>query len=223
MGSDTAIVTVNNVTPSALSATAVANTINENGSTTVSGSFLDPGSADTHTVVIAWGDSTPNTVINLGAGDLTYSASHTYLDDNPTSTISDLYAPSVTVLDDDGGSVATTTSVRVNNLAPTAVAPIFNFNPITGAATAAISFGDVGTQDSHSVTFNWGDGSSTTVALASSPVTASHPYAVGCVASAPNVVVTDDDSGSATHTYAGGLDHYRRRSRRRSRTVFGTS
>ena len=70
----TQTVTVNNVAPAAVTVSASPATINENDSTTLSGSFTDPGAADTHTVVINWGDGTPNTTINLAAGVLSFTA-----------------------------------------------------------------------------------------------------------------------------------------------------
>ena len=32
---------------------------------TLTGSFTDPGTLDTHTVVINWGDGSPNTILTL--------------------------------------------------------------------------------------------------------------------------------------------------------------
>jgi hypothetical protein len=60
----------------------------------VSATFSDPGSADTHTATIDWGDGTvePGTVDETAG---TVSGSHTYLDDG-------IYTVTVTVTDDDG-------------------------------------------------------------------------------------------------------------------------
>ena len=99
--SDMALVTVNNVAPSGL--TFSATPVDENGSTTLSGSFSDPGSLDTFALAIDWGDplSAGNTQsLSLGT-DRTFSISHQYLDDNPTGTPSDNYTISVMVTDDD--------------------------------------------------------------------------------------------------------------------------
>ena len=46
----------------------------------LSGSFTAPGVLDTHTVVIAWGDGSANTTLNLAASVLTFSTTHQYLD-----------------------------------------------------------------------------------------------------------------------------------------------
>src|SRR5436190_2477243 len=48
--SDLTEITVNNVAPANVVLTPSPATINENDSTTVSGSFTDPGTVDTHTV-----------------------------------------------------------------------------------------------------------------------------------------------------------------------------
>jgi PKD domain/K319L-like, PKD domain/RTX calcium-binding nonapeptide repeat (4 copies) len=81
VGTDTVVMTVNNVTPVLAPLTLSSTTIDENGTVTVDGSFTDPGSTDTHQVVIDWGDGTANTVVTLTNSDRTFAASHQYLDD----------------------------------------------------------------------------------------------------------------------------------------------
>ena len=77
-----------------------ANEISENGSTMLSGSFTDVELGDSHIVTINWGDGTSPTILTLGSGIQTIPAtSHTYLDDNPTGTASDVYEIVVTVTD----------------------------------------------------------------------------------------------------------------------------
>ena len=46
--------------------------------TTLSGSFTDAGAAGPHTVVIAWGDNSPDTILTLAAGVDTFSSSHVF-------------------------------------------------------------------------------------------------------------------------------------------------
>lgn len=140
--------------------TLSANAINENGTVMLSGAFADPGTQDTHTVVINWGSGESSSTLNLSAGVLTFSASHQFLDDNPTGTISDKYPISVTVTDDDGGSGSETTAVTVNNVAPaiTGLAATPSMIP-DGTVSLSGSFTDPGTLDVHTVLVNWGDGS----------------------------------------------------------------
>ncbi len=70
-------VTVNNVAPSSVAINVSAATINENGSTTLSGSFVDPGTLDTHVVTINWGDGSVPQTVNLAAGVSTFSGVRT--------------------------------------------------------------------------------------------------------------------------------------------------
>src|SRR5207253_1472227 len=101
-GSGSTSVNVNNVPPANLQLSLNPTTINENGSTALGGSFTDPGTLDTHAVVINWGDGSSNTTLSLGADVLAFSgASHQYLD-NPAS--GSTYAISVTITDKDNGS-----------------------------------------------------------------------------------------------------------------------
>ena len=60
-------VAVANVAPSQLTAGVSPAIINENGTTTVNGSFVDPGTLDTHTVVINWGPGEAPTTLTLAA------------------------------------------------------------------------------------------------------------------------------------------------------------
>src|SRR5207237_498147 len=92
--------------------------INENDTTTVAGSFTDPGTLDTHTVDIAWGDGSPDTVLHLDANVLTFSASHQYLDNPAGQAHGGAFAVSAVVTDKDGDSGGGGTSVVVNNVAP---------------------------------------------------------------------------------------------------------
>src|SRR6185295_17974231 len=92
-----------------------ASTINENGSTTLNGSFTDLGTLDTHVVTINWGDGSTQTV-NLAAGVTTFSTPHQYLQDGS-------YSVSVSVADNGGGaSASVSTPATVNNVAPSNVA-----------------------------------------------------------------------------------------------------
>ncbi len=200
-GSGNTNVTVNNVAPANVTISAAPTTINENDSTTVSGTFTDPGTLDTHAVAIDWGDGSPVTNINLAANVLTFSASHKYLDNK---TANAPYTIGATVTDKDGGSGNGSTTVTVNNVAPSnitlsAAPPAINENDST---TVSGSFTDPGTLDTHKVVIDWGDGSATTsIDLAVNVLTfsASHKYLDNKTANAPYTIgatVTDKDGGS---------------------------
>jgi VCBS repeat-containing protein len=81
---------------------------------TLSGSFVDPGILDTHTVAIDWtNDGINDDTVSPAAGVLTYSGvSHTYTDLGAKII-------KVTITDKDGGSVFSTASVEVVNAPPT--------------------------------------------------------------------------------------------------------
>src|SRR5262249_15619640 len=138
--------------------------IDENGTTTVSGSFADPGTQDTHTVVIRWGDGSPDTTLNLGAGVLPFSATHQYLD-NPTGQAHGAFQVTATVTDKDGDSGAGNTDIVVNNVAPSGVTltPAPAEVDENGTTTVSGSFTDPGTLDTHTVDIAWGDGSPDTI------------------------------------------------------------
>jgi len=208
-GTDTAVVTVNNVAPASVTLNATPAVINENSSTTVSGTFTDPGILDSHTVVVTWGDSSPNTSLNLAANVLSFSATHQYLDNKPGNAA---YTVSATVTDKDSASGSGSTTVTVNNVAPagltiSATPPTINENDST---TVSGSFTDPGTLDTHNVVIEWGDGSLVTnVSLAANVLSfgpISHKYLDNLPGNAPytiNATVTDKDGG------VGGLESSR--------------
>ena len=140
---------VTNVTPTlSLNADGVSGavlTIDEQRSAILTGTITDPGTLDVFTLVIDWGDPlSPGNMQTLtfspphtpGSGTLTFTVIHTYLDDNPTNTASDPYTIKVSVNDDDEPLVLDTksTTVTVNNVAPTAYADGPDAVPAVGQA-----------------------------------------------------------------------------------------
>jgi hypothetical protein len=217
---DTATVNITvtpvNDAPANLSLNLSSGSINENTSTTLSGSFTDVELGDSHTVEITWGDG-GTTTLNLGPGVFTIpSTSHTYVDDNPTGTTSDSYTITVKVtdngqsgspLDNDFKYTSATTGVTVNNVAPAKTANPFTFDPYTGVASASVSFSDQGWLDEVSAT--WAGITGTTGPIGpglagvgfTGTFTATQTF-TGCVASAISVRVSDDDTGYVDHTFA---------------------
>jgi len=191
---------VNNVAPVVGAPVASPSPINENGSTTLTGSFTDPGVLDTHTVLITWGDGSPNTTLTLAAGVLTYSTSHQYLDDNPTATASDVNAITVKVTDKDGAYGNNGTTITVNNVIPviTGTSGTSTPQPIGSTATVTANFTDVGSLDTHTCTFVWDDGTPNTTVNAAGTgngsCSATHTYSTAGV-NTVTVTVKDDDTG----------------------------
>ena len=92
--SDRVEVTVRNVAPSVDTLTGPAGSPGVGQAVQVSGTFSDPGTEDTHTATVDWGDGTTGEGVLDGG---TLSAEHTYVD-------AGLYTVTVRVTDDDGGA-----------------------------------------------------------------------------------------------------------------------
>jgi hypothetical protein len=134
---------------------------------------------------------------------LTFSATHQYLDDKPSSTSLDINTITCTVSDGHGGSATETATVTVKNLAPVITSVAGPTGPLAlgSSASVSVNFTDVGTLDTHTVRVSWDDGTADTVlSTGVSSRTASHSYAAAGVYSV-GVTVTDDDTSVATTTY----------------------
>ncbi len=204
---DSATVTVNNVAPEV---TAVGDSINEGGTATVSATFTDPGTLDTHTATIDWDDGTPPepvTVAQLEAG-----VTHAYGDNG-------VFGVTVTVTDDDGGVGVDVAVVTVANLDPGVVIDLSDQISFPGGDFFVVGAGDelplaadgvdAGSDD---LTFTWHTGDVNT--YFNDPVLVPDPFpsplgtypfaasdAVGAVEATPGVqlvtlTLTDDDGGS---------------------------
>lgn len=107
------VLTVDNVAPvitSVVSDATFADKAEEGETVTVSGTFTDTGTLDTHVAAVDWGDGTitPATVVQ-GAGSGTFSASHAY-------AVGGVFTVTVTLIDDDTGADAETTTAVVTGV-----------------------------------------------------------------------------------------------------------
>jgi PKD repeat protein len=234
--SDTLTVTVENVTPTL---TVVPDqTVDEGGVLAITdiGTFTDPGfdnllneggeTTERFTFAIEWGDGTEvdsgQATIDVqgAAGVLTegsFDGSHTYADNG-------IYTVTVTISDDDGGSISDTFTVTVNNVAPTL--EVAGNQVIDEGTTLTLAnlgqFTDPGfdnpnglggpTTEQFSFTIDWGDGSD----LESGPATIDTPGGIGVPTAGSfdgahtyadngiytvTVTVSDDDGDSTTETF----------------------
>jgi len=194
--------TVSNTPPSNVSLHLPAG-INEGGTATLTGSFTDPDAADTHTVVINWGAGEGTTTLNLAAGVTAFSATHTYLDDNPTGSASDVFAVTATVTDPAGGSATASVAITVNNLAPavtvTGPAPTGVYTVGTPVVLTG-SFTDAGAADTHAAQWVVGGvtlAGSVTESGGSGMVADGYTFSAAG-AYTVRLTITDDDGGVGT-------------------------
>ncbi|MFO1064115.1 MAG: PKD domain-containing protein [Pirellulales bacterium] len=155
----------------------------EGQAVTLSGSFLDPGTSDAHTVAIMWGDSNTPTLIELPPGMGHFTASHLYVDDNDTDTYSIL----VRVIDEDGSFDDDQTRITVSNVAPTAVisSPV-TINEGSSATVSLTSLVDPSSVDVDSLRYSF--------ALSSASLAADYSAAGNSTSSTFNFV----DNGTYT-------------------------
>src|SRR5262249_22527273 len=146
----------------------------------------------------------PDTTLNLGAGVLTFSASHPYLDNPAGHAHGGSFSVTAVVTDKDGDSGSGGTTVDVENVAPTITA-LTGPDPSPGVRGQTLSFGGAftapGTLDTHTATFAWGDSSSSpaavTEAAGAGSVSASHVYTASGTYTV-TLTVTDKDGDSTT-------------------------
>jgi hypothetical protein len=187
--------------PKLTSLNVSATSILENGSSTLTVSFADPDAGQAHTVSVNWGDGTLSSLV-VAAGTFGFSMPHQFPDDQPSASASDSYTVSVLITDTDGDSVGGGGSLIVHNVAPTINTTTGPDGPIAlgASATVGITFQDQGPADTHTCSFAWDDGTSTSGVLAASgSCSTTRTYEAAGVYSV-GVTVTDDDTGATSTT-----------------------
>ncbi|MFC2062568.1 PKD domain-containing protein [Chloroflexota bacterium] len=149
---------------------------------------------------VNWGDGSSET-FDYPAGTTTFTLTHPYLDDNPTGTLWDEYPVTITVTDDDGGVGTATATVTVNNMDPEPGEITATIDPVEVGTpvTASASFTDVGTLDTHTALWNWGDGTSVGT-ITDGTVSDDHPYTAAGVYTV-TLTVIDDGGGQDVSIY----------------------
>jgi Ca2+-binding RTX toxin-like protein len=205
--SQTLTASVGDVAPHSVLVTTPA-AVDEFGVAAINVSFVDPGSLDVHRVIVDWGDASPAEEFfpTRGLRSLT-NLLHRYRND---ALGTNSYTITVRVADNNqplafGTGTAT---LLVTNLAPIA-SPLALDGPAVisegDLVTISGSYTDDGSDDRHTVSVNWGDGS-TSPALVNSAAgmyVASHRYRddnpSGTPADTVSIVVTiDDQDGGVT-------------------------
>ncbi|MCB2039654.1 MAG: hypothetical protein KDH48_02045, partial [Rhodoferax sp.] len=191
-------ITVNNVTPEFGSVTLTPEPVDEGSEVTLEGEFSDPGTGDTFTIEVDWGDGNMETFdldavgsFSDGAGQ--FSITHVYVDDEAPGD-DDIYEVRYKLIDDDTGEVEGTGQVTVKNLAPTVENLALDNSVIDegDSVTLSMDLDDLGLEDELTVEIDWGDGSAPDVyQVGTAPLgfDASHQY------------VDDDPSGTSGDNY----------------------
>ena len=120
-----------------------------------------------------------------------------------TGVDDDVVTMTLNVTDDDGATDTATTTVTVNNAAPTVESGTDQtVDDGVSVSLDPATFTDPGTEDTHTATIDWGDGSveTGTVDQLAGTVDGSHVYA-GPGTYTVSVTVTDDDGGMGSDTF----------------------
>ena len=124
---------------------------------------------------------------------------------NPSLTCSDdgSFTATLTVSDGVNDPVSSDATVTVENVAPaidSITAPTEPVNINAQPVSVEVAFSDPGTNDTHDVTWDWGDTTNDTLYDATSPASWDHAYTEAGVYTV-QLTVTDDDGGSDIEAY----------------------
>jgi hypothetical protein len=178
-----------------------ATSVNENGTVNLTGTYSDADGSDTHELTINWGEGSPQ-LVALSAG--TFDITHQYLDDNPTGTAADIYTIGVTLTDNNAGTDAGSATTTITNVAPSLDSLAATSVDENGTVHLTGTYSDAGTQDTHELDIDWGEGSPEIVAVSGGTFDITHQYLddnpTGTAADVYtiDVILTDDDLGSDT-------------------------
>lgn len=178
-----------NVGPVVESLTLSPSSVVDHELLTVSGTFTDPGTLDTFTLTVDWGDGTAPSEQSLGTAR-SFSATHAY-DAARSVTIK------ATVADGDHATSSSSADLVVgsSNHAPSGLG--FEATATGASVVLSASFTDPDADDTHAVTVSWGDGASARDALAAGATTFTSSHVYGA-SDTYNVTVTATDPHGAS-------------------------
>ncbi len=188
MGCDSFTAVINNTNPT-LSSVAITSNINENEIAALNGNISDLGASDTFTLTVDWGDGISDTFAYI-SGTVTFTETHLYLDDSQT----DSYTVTLNLMDNDGGVAVEIITAVVQNVTPTVDAGQDQSVKTGNVVDFDGSYTDPGTQDTHSILWDFGDGE-----VANGTLNPSHLYTSPGTYLA-TLTVLDDDGGSDSDT-----------------------
>ena len=173
-----------NVAP-VLSNFTVTSVVNEGGTATLTAQISDENAEDSFTVGCDWGDGNGSS-LNLPAGTTSFELTHMYLDDPPSTEITDIYHAGCTVNDHRFGTDTEGGSVLVNNVDPVISDAIATPATLAVGTTLNLSanYTDPGyhgspTDEQLYAQVQWGDGQSKQVLSTGAPgaILETHQYA----------------------------------------------
>lgn len=158
---------------------------------TVSGTFTDPGTADTFTLTVDWGDGTAPSEQSLGTAR-SFSATHSYEATGPVTI-------TASVKDRDGAT-SNSSSVSLDVLSSNRAPADLAFGATVTGASVVVNgtFNDADAADTDTVVVTWGDGAweRQTLVAGATTFTASHVYATSNTYTVTATVT--DPSGAST-------------------------
>jgi hypothetical protein len=167
----------------------------DEGSLFLSAGFLADADSPSYTAIVDYYDETGPQTLPLNEGN-TFVLSHLYADDG-------MYTILVTVFNEDVEYGSDTADVMVKNVPPNieslSVSPSNPYRPGDSLELTA-TFSDPGILDTHIMTIEWGDGTSTNISIDAGITMASSSHSYQTVGDYEIAVTLADDDGGVCNT-----------------------